>query len=251
MYRILFFIIAGIIALITLCIGIFQPKMHKPLMLYNSDYEIVIEKPDVKPVKNIPTQVNQPNTIKKVQKIETYTQKTPETTEQKTATTISTNKQNPLLNLIKQETTTSTVTQNKKNTQELQPASKTVTEEEKAQREVILWNEWRSNLQNQIMNDVRLPIMPEGTIFKFSFNVDKYGKISNVQTWSLSPAYTPYAIQYIAPVIRSYQGHDILKFPQGSNRFETLVEGGWKISKTTKYSTPDDFSDTEKILNRN
>lgn len=44
---------------------------------------------------------------------------------------------------------------------------KTVSEEEKARQEVILWNQWRSNLQNKIMSDVKLPIMPEGTIFKF------------------------------------------------------------------------------------
>ena len=98
------------------------------------------------------------------------------------------------------------------------------------------------------MSDVKLPIMPEGTIFKFSFDVDRYGKISNVKTWSLTPAYTPYAIQYIAPVIRGYQGRDILNFPEGSNRFSTTVEGGWKISQTAKFSTPEDFKDAERVI---
>ena len=37
------------------------------------------------------------------------------------------------------------------------------------EQEVILWNKWRSDLQNQIMRDVRLPIVQEGTVFKFSF----------------------------------------------------------------------------------
>ncbi len=122
---------------------------------------------------------------------------------------------------------------------------KELTEEE----EVILWNKWRSDLQNKIMNDVKLPSIQEGIIFKFSFDVDKYGKINNVKTWSTTPEYTPYAIQYIAPVIRSYQGKEILNFPQGSKRYTTTAQGAWKISKTAKYSTPQDYSDTEKITN--
>ena len=116
-----------------------------------------------------------------------------------------------------------------------------------AQEEEILWNKWRSNLQNQIMRDVKLPTIPTGTVFRFTFNVDKYGKISNVQTWSDTQKYTPYAIQYIAPVIRSYQGRSILNFPVGSNRTSTQVTGGWKISQNAKFSTPQDYNDTERI----
>lgn len=115
------------------------------------------------------------------------------------------------------------------------------------QEEAIAWNKWRSNLQNQIMKDARLPNVPNGTIFKFSFSVDKYGKVTNVKTWSETQMYTPYAIQYIAPVIRSYQGRSILNFPTGSNRVTTDVTGGWKISTSAKYSTPQDYNDIEKV----
>ena len=97
------------------------------------------------------------------------------------------------------------------------------------------------------MKDSRLPIVPNGTVFKFSFTVDKYGKVTNVKTWSTNSAYTPYAIQYIAPAIRSYQGRSILNFPLGSNRVITDVTGGWKISSTAKYSTPQDYNDIEKV----
>lgn len=99
------------------------------------------------------------------------------------------------------------------------------------------------------MTDVKLPIVEQGTVFRFKFDVDKYRKISNLSTWSTSPQYTPYAIQYIAPVIKSYQGRSILDFPAGSNRMVTTVEGGWKISQTSKYSTPADYKDIEKIRN--
>lgn len=116
-----------------------------------------------------------------------------------------------------------------------------------AQEEEIAWNKWRSNLNNQIMRDSKLPIVPNGIVFKYKFSVDKFGKVSNVQTWSTTQSYTPYAIQFIAPVIRSYQGHAILNFPTGSNRVTTEVTGAWRISSSEKLSTPSDYNDIEKI----
>lgn len=138
----------------------------------------------------------------------------------------------------------------------VQPAVQTKTQTQKApetkvltqQEEEIAWNIWRSNLQNQIMRDTKLPYIPKGTVFKFSFDVDKYGRITNIKTWSLTPNYTPYAIQYIAPVIRSYQGKDILDFPRGTQRTTTNFTGGWKISDSAKYSTPNDYNDIEKVI---
>ena len=117
------------------------------------------------------------------------------------------------------------------------------------QEEEIAWQVWRSNLQNKIMQDVRLPNVPQGTTFKFSFDVDKYGKISNVHTTSTNSAYTPYAIQYIAPVIKSYQGRSILNFPAGSRRATTEFIGSFRINNTSnKYSTTQDYRDTERIV---
>lgn len=264
MYRLIFTLIAGILGLATLCIGVFQPSMHKTLFVYDSDYEIVESAVKVETTKNLPTQVNTPpkaevRTVQKkvVSPSLTTTQKPVETKVTKTETTtpvvktVQQNVSNPLLTMLKDTSATTTREEAQKVERPVQVAeTKTVNEEEKARQEVILWNQWRSNLQNKIMTDVKLPIMPEGTIFRFSFDVDKYGKISNVQTWSLTPAYTPYAIQYIAPVIRGYQGREILNFPTGSNRVSTTVEGGWKISQTAKFSTPEDYKDTEKIINK-
>lgn len=254
-------LIAVILVLSTLCIVAFRPQMHKTLFVYDSDYKIV-ETVRVETVKNIPTQVNTPTKteVRTVQKkvvtpVRTTTQKPLDTKVIKTETkapvvkTVQTTAQtvtNPLLTMLEepQQVKKEVV----KEVAQVPSQIKTVSEEEKARQEVILWNQWRSNLQNKIMSDVKLPIMPEGTIFKFSFDVDKYGKISNVQTWSLTPNCTPYAIQYIAPVIRGYQGREILNFPAGSNRISTTVEGGWKISQTAKFSTPEDYKDSEKII---
>ena len=55
---------------------------------------------------------------------------------------------------------------------ETTPQKQVVKEEVQTQQELILWNKWRSNIQNSIMKDVKLPIIQEGTIFKFSFDVD-------------------------------------------------------------------------------
>ena len=189
--------------------------MHKTFMVYDSKYTVVEPKVEVEKVKELPT-VKQ-ETEKKVDK--------------KVKTEIKKAKENSIKKIeqkaVKKETT----------------APKILTEQE----EEIQWNIWRSNLQNQIMKETRMPIIPQGTIFRFTFEVDKYGKISNVQTWSETPTYTPHAIQHIAPVIRSLQGRAILEFPEGSNRIQTTVKGGWKISSSARYSTPKDYNDTETI----
>ncbi len=197
-------------------------------MVFNSDYTVVEQKVETNVEKNLPTTTQLPQKEVKTTKVETPVVKTENV---KKAENIV--KKEPQV----QKTTPKTVQQPKTT------AKKTLT----AKEEEIAWNIWRSNLQNQIMKDVNMPIIPQGTIFKFSFNVDKWGKISNVQTWSLTPSYTPYAIQYIAPVIRSYQGKSILDFPAGSNRTSTEVTGGWKIASSQRYSTPQDYNDTEKI----
>ena len=272
MYRLLFTLIAGILGLTTIGICALQPQMHKTFFVYNSDYVIVEPADKVEVVKNLPAQVNRPQKEEKKVTVQKVVKSVPKTTQKplekkviknQPVQKIQTSQQtvNPLLSMLKETSTTESAQQKvvekkvqpvpqsvKKEETIAKPAVQTVTEEEKARQEVILWNKWRSNLQNKIMSDVKLPIMPEGTIFKFSFDVDRYGKISNVKTWSLTPAYTPYAIQYIAPVIRGYQGRDILNFPEGSNRFSTTVEGGWKISQTAKFSTPEDFKDAEKVI---
>ena len=246
MYRILAIVITIILLLSTVCISFIKPEMHKSVLVYDSAYRIVQPEENSVETKVLPTQTNTPpvQTTKtyspqnntKTQKVITRVveipaaQKNTRTAQQKTTQTQKT--VSPVKKTVKKTTTPAKTTQQ-------------ITQEQ----EVILWNKWRSDLQNQIMRDVRLPIVQEGTVFKFSFEVDKYGKISNVQTWSTNPVYTPYAIQYIAPVIKSYQGRSILNFPSGSNRIVTLVEGGWKIANATKYSTPADFKDIETLRN--
>ena len=46
--------------------------------------------------------------------------------------------------------------------------------------EVIVWNKWRSDLQNKVMRDSRIAA-PRGTVFRFSFTVNKFGQMSNLK----------------------------------------------------------------------
>lgn len=114
------------------------------------------------------------------------------------------------------------------------------------QEEIIAWNRWRSNLQNQVMKDSKV-MAPLGTTFKFSFTVDKYGNMSNVKVWSVSPAYTDYAVKIIKPVLMSYRNKPILNFPAGTRRIVTNVDGGFTISRVTQYSTPEHYHDYERV----
>lgn len=211
----------------TVCLSLIKPKMHTNLMIYNSDYKVVEEQVEQRPVVSTVEQTALPQLI-------------PQTTV-KTVNTVQREEKVAKAPTVAKEETKTVVQPKVERVQTSQTANKLTQEE-------IAWNVWRSNLQNQIMQDVVLPNVPIGTVFKFTFEVDKYGKISNVQTWSLDKTYTPMAIEHIAPVIRGYQGRAILNFPSNSNRITTKVEGGWRISDKSVFSTPRDYNDTEKVI---
>lgn len=262
-----------IVVVSTVCICAIKPDMHKNILVFDSAYKIAPEEEVKSEAEVIPImeQPSQPKpTVKLVEK-KVELPKTEKTIKPKvqvkttTATkpapkqiTVSTTKTVTPTPVVKTETktvapkvetttqqTTTVPKQVVKETVTTTPPPKPLTQQE----EIVVWNEWRSRVQNKIMQDVKLPIMPNGTIFKFSFSVDKYGKVYNLQTWAEPSSYTPYAIQYIAPVIRSYQGREILKFPSGSSRINTDVKGGWKISENEKYSTSSNYNDIERIRN--
>ena len=280
-YKNIFLILLVLVTVSTLCILISKPKMHKVVMVYNSDYIVTPNETVEIEEKTIPTIEQKPEVTVSKAKVETAVEKkvtapakTTQTKQTKTTTAKPTvqkevkkapqpvaKKQEVVKAQPKQEVkkvvtpevqkvqTVQTKPVEKKVEKKVEPIqTQTQPKVLTAQEEEIAWNIWRSNLQNQIMKDVRLPIIPNGIIFKFTFDVDKFGRVSNVQTWSTTPSYTPYAVQYIAPVIRSYQGRNILNFPTGSNRTTTKVTGGWRISTSTKYSTPNDYNDTEKVV---
>ena len=223
-YKNLFLILLILIVVSTLCILISKPKMHKVVMIYNSDYVVVPNETVEIEEKNMPTIVQQPEVAVSKAKVETKvevketpkvkTSSTKQTTtkaatstpvvqkEVKKVTQPTVQKQQVTVSQPKKEVKTATtpkveqiqtvkVEQPQKVVQTKPIQTETPKKVLTAQEEEIAWNIWRSNLQNQIMKDVRLPIIPNGIIFKFTFDVDKFGKVSNVQTWSTTPSYTP------------------------------------------------------------
>jgi|GEM_PF-984825 len=119
-------------------------------------------------------------------------------------------------------------------------------QEQMSQEEIIAWNKWRSDIHNKIMIDcgVNAPI---GTIFTFSFVVDKFGNISNIKTSSTNADYIPEARNRIKPAIQNLQGKAILKFPKETKRQSTVVSGLFGMGLTDRFSTPGEFSDYERI----
>ncbi len=130
---------------------------------------------------------------------------------------------------------------NEKSVQKTAPV-KVLTEEE----EIIAWNKWRSDLQNKLMRDSKIAA-PIGTSFEFSFTVDKFGTISNLKTWSSNPSYTPLAVRVIKPLLLSYQKTAILNFPTGSKRVITNVNGGFTMAHSSRFSSPADYNDYERV----
>jgi hypothetical protein len=113
--------------------------------------------------------------------------------------------------------------------------------------EIIAWNKWRSDFQNRVMKDSNVSA-PMGTIFYFTCVVDKFGNISNINTWAVPQDYTPEAKQRIKPAIANLQGQSILKFPQGTKRTTvTINDGKFGISFSERFSSPGDFSDYERV----
>lgn len=259
MYKIFFTVLAVILFLITAGLSLFCPEMHKNMLLYDSGFKIVLHENEadteqVIPAKINPVPVKSNATAQKTDVIPVETAVNTETGIVHTPVSIenknivkpeSVNIQTPKKEIQAPLKQAAPVKMQTLPVSKQQPAVKT--QAEAVQEEIIMWNKWRSDLQNRIMSDVKLPIVKQGTIFKFSFDVDKYGKITNISTWSTDASYTPFAIQYIAPVIRSYQGRDFMNFPVGSNRITTTVSGAWKISDKTTYSKPSDYQDVEKI----
>lgn len=261
------------ILLLSLVIVIIKPQMHKQAIITDSEYQFVeFQSPtvpaqtstnniDLKPVNNTgidkvgvnnivgsstsqqyrnvaPKQQNVSAPIK--QQTKSIAQK-PQTTVQKTVQQVPQKTQSqaqPKSEDIPQPKSIQVKPQNL----ETSESKHILTEQE----EIIAWNKWRSNLQNQVMMDSKV-FAPLGTAFKFSFTVDKFGNMSNVKVWSLNPSYSSYAVKVIKPVLMSYRNKPILNFPEGTKRIIVNVDGGFVISKTSRYSSPSDYHDYEHV----
>lgn len=116
------------------------------------------------------------------------------------------------------------------------------------QEELIAWNKWRSNIHNQVMKDSNAGIAPFGTVFTFSFLVDKYGNVSNVKVSCSNNFCMDIARNNLKPAISNLQRKPILNFPRGTRRTSTVVNGSFMIGAEDRFSTPSNFSDIERVV---
>ena len=115
------------------------------------------------------------------------------------------------------------------------------------QEEIIAWSKWRSNVQNQIMRNSNIEYAPLGTMFTFNFVVDKFGNVSNIKVNCSNPNYMDVARNNVKTAISKLQKQPILNFPKGTQRKSTVVQGYFFIGLEERYSTPNNFSDFERI----
>ncbi len=245
-----------VMLILTALVVVIRPQMHKPVMFTDKEYQVVeINLPPAQlnpsniqitpqPVKVEPKQI-------KVTQVPTQTKKvgitpvkqdknivTPQPVKQQAKPVVQQPK--PQQQIVEHKPVVQSEQPQKVQQEPKQPRQLT------EQEEIIAWNKWLSRLQNQVMMDSKV-FAPLGTVFKFSFTVDKYGNMSTVKVWSTNPNYTPQAVRVIKPVLMSYRNQPILEFPEGTKRIIKNFEGSFVISRTTKYSSPSDYHDYERV----
>ena len=117
----------------------------------------------------------------------------------------------------------------------------------KYREELIAWNSWRSKIQNWIMQHSNVTEADMGTIFYFTFSVDKYRNVKNIKVFCTNRNYVG-DIKQVRSTIMSLKGKSILEFPEGSNRDRIDFGGGFLIGPYSQFSSPSDFNDVERVL---
>ncbi len=115
-----------------------------------------------------------------------------------------------------------------------------------SKEEIVAWNVWRSNLQNRIMDESGIEA-PVGTLVLFSFDVSNTGHITNLRYSCSNKEYSRDARADMVRILRKLEGNPILKFPPNTKRTGVKFKGGFLLDYTTQYSTPEDYSDYERI----
>ena len=126
--------------------------------------------------------------------------------------------------------------------------------------ETIIWNKWKSDFHNKIHKDLANSLpeqMPLGAFYKYSFVIDKYGKIYNINVkllfrgLVLSPENEEAlkkGISVFKNVIANSGNRHFNGFPEGSQRKFVKLELVVQMGFVNVYTNPSDFNDLEKVL---
>lgn len=195
--------------------------------------------------KTKPVYVNdiEPEPVKQVLKNEMATKVTTKPVIQKRG-------EQPKSTTVKKDVEKTAITpKNIEKTNPTSPNKKVLTEYE----ETIVWNQWRANVSNAVAESVNSnfsSIVPQGTVYSYSFNVNNKKQISAIKT-ILSRGYnnpsTSQGRLMIEQAIRSLNGNNILTFPDGTQRTIVNVAGAIERSQTSSSVNANQFNDTETI----
>lgn len=113
----------------------------------------------------------------------------------------------------------------------------------------IDWNTWKSNFINQIIDDSMyiksLDNYDIGSWFYYSFNVDKYGRISDITVKSMY--LSSIDKDRIRKLIKSYEYKDITVFPANTRKTTAKVDAVVMLGNSEKKARPSDFNENEQV----
>ena len=126
--------------------------------------------------------------------------------------------------------------------------------------ETIVWNKWKSDFHNKIHNDIANALpddMPLGALYKYSFTIDRHGKVSNVDVKIVfkglclgdenEEALKKGLIAFQKSIINCGKRH-FKGFPKGSQRKSVNLELVVQMGFVNVYTNPTDFNDLEKVF---
>lgn len=258
-----------------------RPEIHQPMFIEDADFQLTRISDTIKPqevtVKVQPQKPVSQNIKPDKKTVEVKVTEQPKTTTKKNINTQTQNPNQTQLEMLQRiianaekeistevPTETKTVSQKQQDIKitEEKPSEKEIKLPEPPgstkknewknpymteQEEIIAWNKWRSNIQNQIMRDSDIDYAPLGTVFLFTFVVDKFGNVSNIKVECSNPNFMNVARNNVKPAISKLQRKPILNFPKGTQRTSTIVTGLFLIGTQERFSTPADYSDYERV----
>lgn len=215
------------VILVTIIVGTANPKLHKTFIITGSDFKLERYSDDTKSKIVLAPQTE--NIKQRPVKIEPSAFLT-ETKEIKAEDIQPAEIETPVA-------------------EEPEPQIEDNTQEKKKlswREEQIAWNKWRSDLTNEIMMSAQVEATM-GTLFFFSFKVDKFRHISNIKAYSTNPLFMDEAKTKIIPAIKKLEYSALLTFPKGSKRKDTKVNASFLIWDETNLASPSDFNDIERV----
>lgn len=272
------FILVIFVSVLTGLICLFNPAMHKSIVITDTGMRVVDEPVTTQnnvQVQHIEQQTPQPAVKVQQKTVKTVPRSSKATVETVTKTvqpkhkttkpvqkTVKPVQQKTVAPKPKPKTTVKQVSKTPaKTTKPAAAPQKVLTQQE----ETILWNKWHSNLQNRIISDTTARLKKldsatkqsiNGTLYiMYSFTVSKNGSISNISVKTNLSNEAAQQVKFIVTnLISGYRGTSLLVFPKGTTRTMEQHKGAIstviKNAQSTTYSNTNDYNRYNETVRR-